>query len=188
VHALQQPGSPPLVVLVAPAGYGKTALLREWAERDHRPFAWVIVDERDNHGARLSEKVARALALALDDLHLLHKPAALDALGAIVGNLGPEVTLALASRSRLTLPIARFREQRLVTELGPRDLAMTKSEAALLLRLAGLDLDHDGVETLLRRTEGWPAGLSLAALALGDRATGPPAPNRFGGGDRMVAD
>jgi LuxR family transcriptional regulator, maltose regulon positive regulatory protein len=200
VHALQEPGSPPLVVLVAPAGYGKTALLREWAERDHRPFAWVIVDERDNHGARLSEKVARALAavqpegttgrlvLALDDLHLLHKPAALDALGAIVGNLGPEVTLALASRSRLTLPIARFREQRLVTELGPRDLAMTKSEAALLLRLAGLDLDHDGVETLLRRTEGWPAGLSLAALALGDRATGPPAPNRFGGGDRMVAD
>ena len=97
------------------------------------------------------------------------KPAALDALGAIVGNLGPEVTLALGSRSRLTLPIARFREQRLVMELGPRDLAMTRSEAALLLRLAGLELDRDGVETLLRRTEGWPAGLSLAALALGER-------------------
>ena len=199
VRRLQDPGAPPLAVLVAPAGYGKTALLREWAERDRRPFAWVVVDERDNHGARLSAKVARALAtvqpeggtgpvvLVLDDLHLLQKPAALDALGAIVGNLGPEVTLALSSRSRLTLPIARFREQRLVTELGPRDLAMTRSEAALLLRLAGLELDRDGVETLLRRTEGWPAGLSLAALALDER-TGPAVPSRFGGEDRLVAE
>jgi LuxR family maltose regulon positive regulatory protein len=199
VRRLQDPGAPPLAVLVAPAGYGKTALLREWAERDHRPFAWVSADERDNHGARLESKIARALAgesdggtgplvLVLDDLHLLDKPAALDALGAIVGNLGPEVTLALASRSRLALPIARFREQRLVTELGPRDLAMTRSEAALLLKLVGLELDHDGVDTLLRRTEGWPAGLSLAALALGDRPTGPSAANRFGGQDRLVAD
>jgi len=200
VHRLQDPGSPPLAVLVAPAGYGKTALLREWADRDRRPFAWVTVDERDNHGARLPARVARAVAaataegragglvLVLDDLHLLHEPAALDAMGAIVGDLGPEVTLALASRSRVALPIARFREQRLVTELGPRDLAMTRSEATLLLRLAGLELDREGAETLLRRTEGWPAGLSLAALSVGERATGPAAPNRFGGEDRLVAD
>jgi LuxR family transcriptional regulator, maltose regulon positive regulatory protein len=200
VHRLQDPGSPPLAVLVAPAGYGKTALLREWADRDRRPFAWVTVDERDNHPGRLPARVTRALAavqpdgrggglvLVLDDLHTLHEPAALDALGTIVGNLGPEVTLALASRSRLALPIARFREQRLVTELGPRDLAMTRSEATLLLRLAGLELDRDGAETLLRRTEGWPAGLSLAALSVGERATGTAAPNRFGGEDRLVAD
>jgi LuxR family maltose regulon positive regulatory protein len=198
VRHLQDPGSPPLITLVAPAGYGKTALLREWAERDRRPFAWVVVDERDNHGARLPAKVSRALAtaapegwtgrvvLVLDDLHLLHAPAALDALGAIVSNLAPEVTLALASRSRLALPIARFREQRLVSELGPRDLAMDRSEAGLLLRLAGLELDRDGVETLLRRTEGWPAGLSLAALVLGERTAGPAAPSRFGGDDRVV--
>jgi LuxR family maltose regulon positive regulatory protein len=200
VQPLREPGSPPLVVLVAPAGYGKTALLRQWAERDHRPFAWVSVDERDNHGARLSAKVATELAaiqpegttgrvvLVLDDLHLVHKPAALDALDAVISNLGPEVTLALASRSRLALPIARFREQRLVAELGPHDLAMTKSEAAVLLRLAGLDLDRDGVATLVRRTEGWPAGLSLAAMALGERASGAAAANRFCGGDRLVAD
>ena len=200
VRQLQDPASPPLVVLVAPAGYGKTALLQEWAERDRRPFAWVVVDERDNHGARLSIKVSRALAtaapegwagrlvLVLDDLHLLHAPAALAALGAVVSDLGPEVTLALGSRSRLALPIARFREQRLVMELGPRDLAMDRSEAGLLLRLAGIELDRDGVETLLRRTEGWPAGLSLAALVLGERTAGPAAPNRFGGDDRMVVD
>ena len=192
-------GAPPVVALVAPAGYGKTALLCEWAERDRRPFVWVVVDERDNHGARFSAKVARALGavqaewgtdrlvLVLDDLHLLHHPAALEALAVIVGDLPPEVTLALASRKRLPMPIARLREQRLVTELGPRDLAMTRSEAALLLRLAGLELDRDGVETLLHRTEGWPAGLSLAALALGQRLVRE-APSRFGGEDRLVAD
>ena len=93
------------------------------------------------------------------------------------------MTLALASRSRLALPIARLREQRLVTELGPRDLAMTRGEAASLLALAGLELDRAGVETLLRRTEGWPAGLSLAALALAE------APGAWcGGEDRLVAD
>ena len=191
--------APPVVALVAPAGYGKTALLCEWAERDRRPFAWVVVDERDNHGARLSAKVARALGaahaewgtnrlvLVLDNLHFLHHPAALEALAVIVGDLAPEVTLALASRSRLPMPIARLREQRLVTELGPRDLAMTRTEAALLLRLAGLELDRDAVEALLHRTEGWPAGLSLAALALGELHV-TEGPHRFGGEDRLVAD
>ncbi len=65
---------------------------------------------------------------------------------------------------------------------------MSRSEAATLLRLRGLELDRDGVETLLSRTEGWPAGLSLAALALGDRTSDPEGPRRFGGQDRLVAD
>lgn len=196
---LLDPDAPPVVALVAPAGYGKTALLCEWAERDRRAFAWVVVDERDNHGAHLSAKVARALGavhaewgtdrlvLVLEDLHFLHHPAALEALAAVVSDLAPHVTLALSSRSRLPMPIARLREQRLVTEFGPRDLAMTRSEATLLLRLAGLELDRDGVETLLHRTEGWPAGLSLAALALGELPVAETT-NRFGGEDRLVAD
>ena len=50
---------------------------------------------------------------------------------------------------------------------------MTRSEAVTLLRQRGLELDRDGVDTLLHRTEGWPAGLSLAALTVGDRARDP---------------
>ena len=200
VRALQDPATAPLAVIVAPAGYGKTALLCEWAERDQRPFAWVTADARDNHGGRLRTKIARAVmavqperatgrfVLVIDDLQVLHERAALDALSAVVTDAGPEVTLALASRTRLALPIARLREQRLITELGPRELAMTRGEAASLLRLYGLELDRDGVETLLARTEGWPAGLSLAALAVGDPATDPAGPSRFRGEDRLVAD
>ena len=198
VRTLQDP-SAALIAVVAPAGYGKTVLMCEWAERDRRPFAWVTIDERDNDHGRLGAKLARAVVavqpergngrvLVVDDVHLVHERAALDALSAVVRDAGPELTVALASRSRIALPIARLREQRLVTELGPRELAMSRSEAATLLRLCGLELDRDGVETLLSRTEGWPAGLSLAALALGDRAGDPEGPNRFGGQDRLVSD
>jgi LuxR family maltose regulon positive regulatory protein len=200
IRVLQDPAAAPLAVLVAPAGYGKTALLSDWAERDRRPFAWVTADDGDNDGVRLAAKVSRAmravrsergagrLVLVLDDLHRLHTRVALDALSAIASDAGPDLTVALASRSRLALPIARLREQRLVCELGPRELAMTRGEAASLLRLSGLDLDRDAVETLLARTEGWPAGLSLAALALGRRAEGASGPNGFCGRDRLVAE
>jgi LuxR family maltose regulon positive regulatory protein len=200
IRVLQDPAAPPLAVLVAPAGYGKTALLADWAERDRRPFAWVTADDGDNDGVRLAAKVSRAsravrsergggrLVLVLDDLHRLHTRVALDALSAIASDAGPDLTVALASRSRLELPLARLREQRLVCELGPRELAMTRSEASSLLRLSGLDLDRDAVDTLLARTEGWPAGLSLAALALGGRAGSSHGPNGFCGRDRVVAE
>jgi LuxR family transcriptional regulator, maltose regulon positive regulatory protein len=195
IRVLQDPAAPPLAVLVAPAGYGKTSLLADWAERDVRHFAWVTAEDADNDGVRLVAKVARALraargaarrVLVLDDVHRLRSRAALEGLSSIASDAGHGLTVALASRSRLALPIARLREQRLVVELGPRELAMTRSEAASLLRRAGLN-DRDAVDTLLARTEGWPAGLSLAALALGGGAEAS-RPARFGGQDRLVAD
>ena len=79
------------------------------------------------------------------------------------------ITVALASRSELPLPVARLRAQGLVTELRHDELAMTRTEAATLLRRRGLHLDGDDVDALLHRTEGWPAGLSLAALSLADQ-------------------
>jgi LuxR family transcriptional regulator, maltose regulon positive regulatory protein len=194
VRALQHPRAA-VIAIVAPAGYGKTALLCEWAERDRRPFAWVTADARDDDCRHLGAKLARALVaaqprdgigrvLVVDDVHELHGPAALDALATVVREAGPELTIALASRSRIALPIARLREQRRVTDIGPRELAMSRSEGATLLRMSGLDLDHEEIDLLVARTEGWPAGLSLAALALGDRGR----PSRFGGEDRLVAE
>jgi LuxR family maltose regulon positive regulatory protein len=199
IRVLQDAAAPPLAVLVAPAGYGKTTLLADWAERDRRPFAWMTADDGDNDGVRFVAKVSRALraaragrgegrlVLVLDDLHRLRSRAALDALSAVASDAGPNLTVALASRSRLALPLARLREQRMVVELGPRELAMTRGEAASLLRRSGVD-DRDAVETLVARTEGWAAGLSLAALALGGRGVDATGPRRFGGQDRLVAD
>ena len=198
VRALRDPDGPPLVAVVAPAGYGKTTLLREWAERDWRPFAWVTLDERDNDAGRLPARVASAMddavgegsevpfALVLDDVHALRGAAAVRALRAIANDLPHEATLVLAARSEPPLPLARLRSQDLVLELGPRDLALTRAETAALLRGAGHPLDREGIEWLHQRTEGWPVGLSLAGRFLDERGAAGGV-RRFGGADRLVA-
>jgi LuxR family maltose regulon positive regulatory protein len=199
VRRLADPEAPPLTVLVAPAGYGKTTLLREWANRDCRPFAWVTLDERDDDGERLHDSVAcaveaavgddgeAAFVLVIDDAHAIHRRGGLEALAAVANDLAPHSRLAVASRRELALPVSRLRAQRLVTELGPRDLAMTRTEAAKLLADAGHQLDSDTLDALLQRTEGWPVALALAALYLGGRGSHPNLA-RFGGADRLVAD
>ena len=80
-----------------------------------------------------------------------------------------------------------MRVQRLVTEIGPARLALTRTEAAKVLADAGHELDHDTLDLLLQRTEGWPAALALAALYLGDGGSRPNLA-RFDGSDRLVAD
>src|SRR3954447_17088979 len=114
---LSDPGGPPLVSLVAPAGYGKTTLLCDWAGRDDRPFAWVTLDDEDNDPACLEASVGLAVervapqcgtgrfVLVLDDLHAVHARAAQVRIAAIATGLPPHVTLALASRTPPSLPL-----------------------------------------------------------------------------------
>jgi LuxR family transcriptional regulator, maltose regulon positive regulatory protein len=74
--------------------------------------------------------------------------------------------LALASRSAVPLPAARLRAHGGIVEIGAEDLAMSPQEAFLLLEGAGARLEAADVHELLQRTEGWPAGLYIAALAI----------------------
>ena len=67
-------------------------------------------------------------------------------------------------------------------------MAMTRSEAAALLAAAGIRVASDGLDTLMRRTEGWPAGLYLAALSLREQRNVDGALSRFAGDDQVVAD
>ena len=98
----------------------------------------------------------------------------------------------LAGRAAPPLRVARLRAEGRLLEVGPADLALTRPEAAALLRDAGLALGQGEVAALHQRTEGWPAGLYLAA------APGRPAPARrwlarpaavsFGGDDPLVSE
>src|SRR3954469_22056262 len=156
-------GAPPVAVLVAPAGYGKTALLREWSRRDARPFAWVTLDRRHDLPRCLLSSIARAvdeavadarstsIVLVLDDVHLLTSQGAREIIAALTRQPPEGMTIALASRTELGLPLARLRAEGLVPGLGPADLAMTRAEAAALLRAGGLRLDRDELDALVRR-------------------------------------
>jgi LuxR family maltose regulon positive regulatory protein len=114
--------------------------------------------------------------------------AAMPALAALADRLPPGSQLAIASRSEPELPLGRLRAERRLLELRAPDLAMTRREAGALLRAAGLDLGPDDLVTLVRRTEGWPAGLSLAALTIAEQADPGRAIRRFRGRHRLVAD
>ena len=95
--------------------------------------------------------------------------------------------LAMAGRAQPPLRVARLRAEGRILEIGPADLSLDRDEASLLLRGADVVVGEDDVAELHRRTEGWPAGLYLAALYL--REGGPLAgAAAFGGDDRLVSE
>ena len=217
-----------VVSVAAPAGYGKTTLLSQWAERDSRAFAWVSVDDRDNDPKVLLTYVARALdqvepvggrvfealasptssvpgsvvprlaaaftamtapvVLVVDDVHLLHDPECRAALSVLAEHVPPGSRLALAGRDAPPLRIARFRAEGRIAEVGAAELALTRGEAAALLGAAGVAVGDDDVAVLHERTEGWPAGLYLAALYLREGGPVGSAGVSFGGDDRLVSE
>ena len=96
--------------------------------------------------------------------------------------------LVLAGRDKPPLRIARLRAEGRIAEIGVADLALTRVEAAVLLRAAGVRLGEDDLVALHERTKGWPAGLYLAALYLREGGPVGTAAISFGGDDRLVSE
>jgi LuxR family transcriptional regulator, maltose regulon positive regulatory protein len=138
-------------------------------------------------GAALSAK-ALPVVVVLDDMQLLHDQEGLDAVAVLVDHLPPGSQLVVTSRGEPPLPVARWRAQGRLAEFGPDDLAMGGQEAGLLLHAAGVAVPDAGVAELLRRTEGWPVALYLAALSIKARPAGHGAEVEFGGRDRLLVD
>ena len=113
----------------------------------------------------LSSK-ALPVVVVLDDVQLLHDQEGLDALAVLVDHLPPGSQLVVISRAAPLLPVARWRVEGRLAELGPDELAMDPAEAGSLLAAARVELADGEVAELTRRTEGWPVALYLAALSL----------------------
>ncbi|MBS1870876.1 MAG: hypothetical protein JSS99_14575 [Actinobacteria bacterium] len=185
-----------IVLLRAPAGYGKTTLLTQWAAADPRPCAWVALGElaREGGGSALAPADAaaaidRALAdveppllLVLDDAHLLQSADA----AALLGLLAERSQLALAARCDPPLPLARLRAERRLLELDAPQLALDRDEAFALLRGVAPDLSDAQAGRAIAAAEGWPAALVLAARALAER-DGEDARAPVTGADRLLA-
>ena len=221
--AVQTPG---VISVVAPAGYGKTTLLAQWAERIQPRVAWVSADDRDNDPAVLLTYLAVALdrvesvnpavfralaspggamtvvpplvssiasmsqpvAVVLDQADAVTNPECLDTIAELAVSMPPGSQFAIASRDNLRLPTARLGAHGRIVEIGVDDLAMGQAEASSLLKEAGVDLAAEETDDLLEKTEGWPAGLYLAALAMKAGSPQAGAGFLFTGDDRYVGD
>ena len=128
------------------------------------------------------------VVLVVDDVHLLDNRECLAALSALADHVPGGSRLVLAGRATPPLRIARLRAEGRILEIGPADLSLTRQEAASLLRGAGIAVGGDDVADLHRRTEGWPAGLYLAALYLREGGSVGRAAVSFGGDDRLVSE
>jgi LuxR family maltose regulon positive regulatory protein len=132
--------------------------------------------------------ITAPVALVLDDVHLLHNAECRSAVSVLADHVPGGSRLALSGQAEPPLRIGRLRAEGRLLEIGPSDLSLTREEAASLLRNAGLSLGEDDVAELHRRTEGWSAGLYLAALYIKEGGPAGRAAVSFGGDDRFVSD
>jgi LuxR family transcriptional regulator, maltose regulon positive regulatory protein len=133
--------------------------------------------------------VAEEVALVLDDYHLITVPAIHQALTYLLEHLPPHIHLLLASRSDPPLPLARLRSRGQLTELRTDTLRFSVEEAeAFLHRVTGHSFTPETVAALAERTEGWIAGLQLAALSLKGRTDSSDFLQTFVGSHRYILD
>ncbi len=215
-----------VVLVCAPAGSGKTMLVRSWLDADEllEQTAWAAVEPREGdaqhfwlsaidalagaiegsverigptpefRGEAMVERllgnlrsVEEPVVLVIDDLHELQSPDALNWLELLIARRPANLRIVLTSRAEPELNLHRLRLTGEVTEIRPSDLRFSREEAGELLRASDIDLSDEAVGLLQERTEGWVAGLRLAAISLG----GHPDPERFvrefSGSERSVA-
>ena len=227
--ALDRAAARKVTIISAPAGSGKTSLLRAWADRPGQPHRLAVLqvqrDQRDAqqfwlallnavrqasgtasrgeapaatpdfNGRAMVDRVLSELAdardgitLVVDDLPELTSPEALAQLTRLLRNLPGNVHAVLATRRDLPLRLHQLRLAGELAEIRAADLRFTQRETRELLDASGIALSEAGATRLHQRTEGWAAGLRLAAISL----AGHPDPERFvrefSGSDRTVAE
>jgi LuxR family maltose regulon positive regulatory protein len=130
-----------------------------------------------------------AFGLVLDDYHLVDAPQVDQAMAFILENLPPQMHLVLTTREDPNFPLPRWRVRRQLTELRASDLRFTVAETAeFLSQVMGLNLAEDHIAMLEARTEGWIAGLQLAALSMQGRKDVTGFIQAFAGDNRHIVD
>ncbi len=102
----------------------------------------------------------------IDDLHELHTEEAIHQVGLLLGSAPPQLRFVLLTRRDLRLGLHRLRVEGELTEIRGEELRFTPEESRALFEAAGVRLSDGALESLVARTEGWAAGLRLAALSM----------------------
>ncbi|MBN2050368.1 MAG: hypothetical protein JW760_08005 [Spirochaetales bacterium] len=220
----------PVTLVSAPAGFGKTTLVADWAARRKIPVVWLSLEEGDDAPHRFLTALASALAvtaspagtealrmlksaqvppitmvtesllkdlarkgapshLVLDDYHLITDTQTQELFSQVVRRLPRDFHLIIATRVDPAIALSQLRARDQLVEVRADDLRFSVSEASAFLRdIMDLGLEAGDIETLERRTEGWAAGLQMAALSLRGRSDCSAFINDFGGSHRYIMD
>ncbi len=146
-------------------------------------------DSSRSSGQAYSTDSGHGFVVVLDDYHVIDAQPVHGVVTFLVDHLSPQMHLVIAGRADPPLPLSRLRGRGELAELRAADLRFTPEEAAAFLNeVMGLDLLTDDVAALETRTEGWIAGLQLAALSMQGREDVPGFIRAFAGNDRYIAD
>ncbi len=220
----------PLILISAPAGYGKTTLLGSWIASRSLTAAWLSLEPEDNDIQRfliyLAHTLARAApeasqtALAMlqsthtssvdailavminelsavdkdfhiffDDYHVIEKSEIHHVLAYLIEHVPGQVHFVIAGRSDPPLPLSRLRARGQLLEIRQADLRFSTTEAATLFNQhPGTSLTDEQITAIESRTEGWIAGLQLAALSLQGRNDATDVVQAFRGNHHYVID
>ena len=149
------------------------------------PPVEIILTSLINELATFSDNIV----FILDDYHLIETQSIHDALSFLLENLPPQLHMIIATREDPLLPLSRLRARGQLTELRAANLRFTTSEASQFLNQAmGLELSTTDIAALERRTEGWIAGLQLAAISLQGKENTSQLIKSFSGSYRLVLD
>ena len=206
-----------LILITAPAGFGKSTLLSEWSAARAEPISWFSIDASDNDpkafwvhfisairvvhpdiGHTALEMLAsphavpvRAILTALlneiftqtgdvflilDDYHLIEHSEIHEGLSFLIEHMPPRAYIVIASRRQLPFSVGRLRINGQMAEFNVDDLRFTRTEVERFAGdIMGRSFDEEAIAELHAHSEGWAAGLQIAALAA-ERHEESPAP------------
>lgn len=208
IDQLNAGGQYKLILVSAPAGYGKTTLVSSWLHESQASSAWLSLDDEDNDPARFFQYLLTALQrmvpsigeglaggfqsggaipfettlnlltneisrytgpffLVLDDFHNISSQAILDMVALLFERMPPHMHFVLLSRTDPPLPLSRLRARNQLLEIRAEHLRFTLEEIELFLNdFMRLQLSAGDLAAMEVRTEGWIAGLQLAAISM----------------------
>jgi LuxR family transcriptional regulator, maltose regulon positive regulatory protein len=234
IERLQQGMDAALILVSAPAGFGKTTMLAQWLAESGTPVAWLSLEPEDNEPTRflsaviaafqsldpqigtsvlrlarpappasppapevvltelaadLFQRLSRNVTFVFDDYHVITAEPIQRALTAFVEHLPPHLHLVIATRADPPLPLARLRARGQLCEVRATHLQFQTEETSDFFHsVMGLPLSAEAIAQLSSRTEGWIAGLQLAALSLQGRADVTQFLEEFTGSHRHIVD
>ncbi len=223
-------GAPAKLILVAaPAGFGKSTLIIDWLHENKKTYAWLSLEETENDqrrfyqyivttlqtvNASLGDKLVPALQgssvpssetiithlindiyeyggsikLVLDDYYFIEERGIHHAVNFLIEHLPPNMQLVISTRVDPLLPLHRMRARGELIEIRERDLRFTPEEASGFFESMHIRLSPDDINQLATRTEGWIAGLQLAAVSLNETRDVKKFIDSFTGSSRYVLD